>query len=57
MVSIILWVTLVLGVTYNTCGVYIYDRLINTQYNILVNQVSLVVTLFQLHFPGIQSIR
>ena len=27
MVSIILWVTLVLGVTYNTCGVYLYDSL------------------------------
>jgi len=27
MVFMILWVTLVLGVTYNTCEVYLYDSL------------------------------
>ena len=30
---------------------------IYTQYNVLVNQASLIVTLFQLHSSGIQSIR
>jgi len=30
---------------------------INTQDNVLVHQVFLVVILFQLHSPGIQSIR
>jgi len=30
---------------------------INTQYNVFVSWMSLIVTLFQLHFPGIQSIR
>ena len=30
---------------------------INTQYDVLVNQISLIVTLFQLHSSGIPSIR
>jgi len=30
---------------------------INTQYNVFVKQVSLVVTLFQPRAPGFQSIR
>jgi len=30
---------------------------INTQYNVLVNHMSLIVTLFQLHSSGIPSIR
>jgi len=30
---------------------------INTQYNVFIKQMSLVVTLFQLDSPGIQSIR
>jgi len=34
-----------------------YKYTVNTQYNVLVSQVFLVVSLFQLHSPGIQSIR
>jgi len=51
MISIMLRVTLLLGVTYNTCGVYL-----STQYNVVIKQVSLIFTLFQLRTPEIQSI-